>query len=65
MSLDTGSTDLWINTKGRNVQLTNQTTITTSITYGVGKVEGPIDFAQVKIGDFVIDSQGTIPLLRA
>ncbi|RPD63486.1 acid protease [Lentinus tigrinus ALCF2SS1-6] len=58
VSLDTGSTDLWINTKGRNVQLTNQTGITTSITYGVGKVEGPIDFAQVKIGD--VDSQAFI-----
>ncbi|KAI0743088.1 aspartic peptidase domain-containing protein [Daedaleopsis nitida] len=55
--LDTGSTDLWVNTKNRNVKLVNTTDLTTGIAYGKGQVLGNIDFAEVKIGDFVIESQ--------
>lgn len=59
--LDTGSTDLWVNTKGRKLKLTNTTDVVTGIGYGSGQIEGNIDFADLKIGDFVIDSQGTSP----
>ena len=46
------------------MKLTNTTEVTTGIGYGSGEIEGNIDFAELKIGDFVIDSQGTHPVLR-
>ena len=55
---DTGSSDFWVNTTGRSLELTNTTSLVTGIGYGKGQVEGTIDFAKLEIGDFVIPSQG-------
>ena len=59
--LDTGSTDLWVDTTGRTVQLTNTTDLEVTIGYGKGGVVGNIDFAELMIGDFTIPSQGKPP----
>ena len=59
--LDTGSTDLWVKTDGRKMSLTNTTDLDVGIGYGRGEIEGKIDFAELKIGDFVIESQGMPP----
>ncbi len=57
--LDTGSTDLWVSTSRRALRLTNSSGLVTGIGYGSGEVKGTIDFAELKIGDFAIPSQGT------
>ena len=57
--LDTGSTDLWVNATGRNIQYTNRTSIPVEETHGSGVVKGTLDFAEVKIGDVTLNSQGT------
>ena len=58
VNLDTGSTDLWVNTTGRTIQLTNTTDLEVTIEYGKGSVAGNIDCAELMIGDFTIPSQG-------
>ncbi|KAI0824071.1 aspartic peptidase domain-containing protein [Trametes gibbosa] len=55
--LDTGSTDLWINTQRRDIKLTNATDLTTSEVYGQGTVQGNIAFAELKVGSYVVPSQ--------
>ena len=56
--IDTGSTDLWVNTTGRSLKLTNSTDLEVTIGYGQGGVDGNIAFAELMIGDFVVPSQG-------
>ncbi|PIL34121.1 hypothetical protein GSI_03832 [Ganoderma sinense ZZ0214-1] len=57
VQLDTGSSDLWLYTGGRPVQLTNTTDLVTAEGYGKGEVQGTIEFAQLQIGDYTIESQ--------
>lgn len=57
--MDTGSSDLWLYTAGRTVQLTNSSDLRAVEAYGKGQVQGNIAFAQLQIGDFTIESQGT------
>ena len=40
------------------MQLTNSSDLEVTIGYGQGGVVGNIDFAELKIGDFVVPSQG-------
>ena len=61
--LDTGSTDLWIDPTGLDIRFTNTTDIITQEAYGIGAVQGRIAFAELKVGDFVIPSQGAWYLL--
>ena len=58
VQLDTGSSDLWLNTAGRDVQLMNTTELITEEGYGSGGVKGNIAFAELQIGDFTLPSQG-------
>ncbi|KAI0373545.1 acid protease [Pilatotrama ljubarskyi] len=55
--LDTGSTDLWVAPKGRNIQATNTTDLQTDNTYAVGDTRGNIAFAEMRIGPYVIPHQ--------
>ncbi|KAI0351016.1 acid protease [Trametes cingulata] len=55
--LDTGSSDLWVNTKGLNLQVTNTTDLQTDNTYAIGDVRGNIAFAELRIGPYVIPHQ--------
>ncbi|KAI0737568.1 acid protease [Daedaleopsis nitida] len=55
--LDTGSTDLWVDARGRDVQLTNTTSIEATEVYGQGQTSGNIAFADLKIGEYAISSQ--------
>ncbi|KAI1783139.1 acid protease [Ganoderma leucocontextum] len=57
VQLDTGSSDLWLHTAGRPVQLTNTTDLVTSETYGQRHVEGKIKFADLQIGELTIERQ--------
>lgn len=56
--LDTGSTDLWVYTQGKDVKFTNTTDLEADIMYGIGGIEGKIQFTEVQIGDFTIKNQG-------
>ncbi|TBU31743.1 aspartic peptidase domain-containing protein [Dichomitus squalens] len=57
VQLDTGSSDLWLNTAGRAVQLTNATDLAAEEAYGSGQAAGSIAFAELRIGDFTLPSQ--------
>lgn len=56
--LDTGSSDLWLNIAGRGIELTNTSNLEALEGYGKGQVQGNIAFAELRIGDFTIESQG-------
>lgn len=58
VQMDTGSADLWIYAPNDNLKLTNQSGITTNLTYGVGSAEGEIVFGELKLGNHTIPSQG-------
>ncbi|RDX50082.1 acid protease [Lentinus brumalis] len=55
--LDTGSTDLWVYTAGKDVKFTNTTNLDASLHYGIGSVDGIIQFTELKLGDFTIPNQ--------
>ncbi|KAM5543963.1 hypothetical protein V8D89_002580 [Ganoderma adspersum] len=57
VQLDTGSSDLWLYTAGLPVQLTNSTGLVASEAYGDVQVQGNIEYAELKIGNFTIKSQ--------
>ncbi|KAI1785864.1 acid protease [Ganoderma leucocontextum] len=57
VQLDTGSSDFWIHTAGRPVQLTNTTDLVTSETYGQRHVEGKIKFADLQVGNLTVERQ--------
>ncbi|KAM5543324.1 hypothetical protein V8D89_003198 [Ganoderma adspersum] len=56
--LDTGSTDLWIDGRGRNIKATNTTGISGNQSYAKGEVSGVISFAELKVGEHTVSSQG-------
>ncbi|KAI0819330.1 acid protease [Trametes gibbosa] len=55
--IDTGSTDLWVDMKGQEIQVTNVTDIYTDSQYAVGDTKGNIVFAELRIGPYVIPHQ--------
>lgn len=57
MQLDSGSTDLWVKSPVP-LKIVNDSGLATGIRYGVGTVSGPIQFAELKIGEYTIPSQG-------
>ncbi|EKM58859.1 uncharacterized protein PHACADRAFT_86559, partial [Phanerochaete carnosa HHB-10118-sp] len=54
--LDSGSSDLWIQTN-QSVKIVNDSGIVAQISYGEGFVEGPIQFAELKLGAYTVPSQ--------
>ena len=58
VQLDTGSSDLWIYAPGNSIKVLNDSHLSANLTYGTGSVDGPIQFAEVKIGEYTIPSQG-------
>ncbi|KAI0645476.1 acid protease [Trametes meyenii] len=55
--LDTGSSDLWVDLKGRGIELRNNTNLQAEETFGLGSVVGNIAFADLQLGEFTINSQ--------
>ncbi|KAH9912981.1 aspartic peptidase domain-containing protein [Epithele typhae] len=60
VQLDTGSSDLWLNTTGRNVQFTNTTDLNITESYGKGSASGWLSFADMTIGDFSVPNQAFV-----
>lgn len=56
--VDTGSFDLVVYPRGRNIKLTNSTNLHVNEIYGIGEAEGDIQFADLRMGDITISSQG-------
>lgn len=56
--LDSGSTDLWVKSPVP-LKITNDSGLATAVLYGEGGIAGPIQFAELKIGEYTIPSQGT------
>lgn len=54
MQLDTGSSDLWVDSP--NAVAGTQTPLTTNISYGIGYAYGPIAKANVSFAGFVFQS---------
>ncbi|KAI0633781.1 acid protease [Trametes polyzona] len=55
--IDTGSTDLWINPRGRTIALTNTTHLPVNEAYGRGFIQGTLQFAELRVGEYVVPSQ--------
>ncbi|KAH9935087.1 aspartic peptidase domain-containing protein [Epithele typhae] len=60
VQLDTGSSDLWLNTTGRNLQFTNTTDLNITSFYGQGSTSGWLSFADMTIGDFSVPGQAFV-----
>lgn len=58
VQLDSGSSDLWILPGSASLKLTNDSGLYTDIFYGEGAVGGNIQFAELKLGEYTIPSQG-------
>ncbi|KAH9895010.1 acid protease [Cubamyces lactineus] len=58
--LDTGSSDLWVNLKNRQIFLDNSTNLQVNETFGKGSLVGAIQFADLKLGDFTVQSQAFV-----
>ena len=58
--LDTGSSDLWVSLPPAPLKLTNDSSLMTNVTYGKGFISGPIQFAELKVGDYTVPSQGKL-----
>lgn len=57
VQLDTGSSDLWVYAPDQDIKVLNDSKLTTNITYGTGSVSGPIQFAELKVGEYTVPSQ--------
>lgn len=59
VALDTGSSDLVIYSRGAPLKILNDSGLYANETYGDGTVDfGPVQFAEVQIGEYIIPSQG-------
>lgn len=56
--VDTGSTDLWLDLQGLDIPLTNTTDLIVDTQYAIGEVKGNVLFAELRLGPYVIPSQG-------
>ncbi|KAI0356203.1 acid protease [Trametes cingulata] len=63
--LDTGSSDLYLNTTGRNVRYTNTTDVVAVEKYGKGSATGNIAFAELRLGPYVIPSQAFLDITES
>ncbi|EJF60415.1 acid protease [Dichomitus squalens LYAD-421 SS1] len=62
--LDTGSTDLWVDVRDRNIKLTNSTNITAEEGYALGSAAGTINFAELRVGDYLVPSQAFVAVIQ-
>ncbi|GJE94319.1 acid protease [Phanerochaete sordida] len=60
VQLDTGSSDLWVYAPDQDIKISNDSQLTANITYGTGSVSGPIQFAELKVGEYTVPSQAFI-----
>ncbi|CDO75991.1 hypothetical protein BN946_scf184922.g4 [Trametes cinnabarina] len=58
--VDTGSTDLWVDARGLDLQLSNNTDIHVNFSYALGGVSGNIAFADLKIGPYTLPNQAFV-----
>ncbi|KAJ8514996.1 hypothetical protein ONZ45_g7529 [Pleurotus djamor] len=65
VTLDTGSTDLWIPNPTGDFVTVNTTTVTANITYVKGTVSGPIHFAEMSVAGITIPSQAFINVIKS
>lgn len=63
VALDTGSSDLWVRVPPQKIL--NDSGIFAHLEYGSGAIKGPIQFAELTIGEYVIPSQGMCHVSRA
>lgn len=56
--VDTGSSDLWLDLQGLDIPLTNTTDLIVDTQYAIGDVKGNVLFAELRLGQYVIPSQG-------
>ncbi|KAI0792193.1 aspartic peptidase domain-containing protein [Abortiporus biennis] len=64
IQLDTGSSDVWVMPPAP-IQTTNTTTLTTNLTFGIGHVEGTIQFADMALGPYEVRSQAFLNATKA
>lgn len=69
VTIDTGSSDLWVLKPGTNATTTNTTDVDVDVNYGDGSgFSGVVAFANLSIGQFTVPSQGEwhsgLPLMR-
>ncbi len=61
VSIDTGSSDLWVLPKNpQSIQLTQTTDFSLVESYGIGQANGTIEFAQLEFAGFTVPSQGNV-----
>ncbi|GJE94330.1 acid protease [Phanerochaete sordida] len=60
VQLDTGSSDLWVYAPGLDIKISNDSQLRGNITYGTGSVEGPIQFAELQVGEYSVPAQAFI-----
>lgn len=58
VTVDTGSTDLWLDLKGIEIQVSNTTDLIVDTPYAIGDVKGNVLFSELRIGPYVIPHQG-------
>ncbi|KAL1945699.1 hypothetical protein VTO73DRAFT_1701 [Trametes versicolor] len=60
VTVDTGSTDLWLDLKGIEIQVSNTTDLIVDTPYAIGDVKGNVLFSELRIGPYVIPHQAFI-----
>ncbi|EIW62831.1 acid protease [Trametes versicolor FP-101664 SS1] len=65
LNLDTGSSDLVVIRQGRDINLTNSTTVQATEGFGIGDATGNVAFADLQLGDFTIQSQAFVDVTQA
>lgn len=55
--MDTGSSDLWVYSETEPITTVNTTDILIESPYAIGQASGPVHFADIKLGDYQVQSQ--------
>ncbi|KAH9846972.1 acid protease [Lenzites betulinus] len=65
LQLDTGSSDLWVKGKSSPLPNTSQTSLSLSLTYGVGQTSGNISYTSVEFAGITVSNQAFIDATNA
>lgn len=65
IQLDTGSSDLWLMNNGTPITLTNTTNLTLDDAFGIGNINGTVEFAQVSLGPYTVPNQAFLNVSSA